>query len=100
MLPDGVKIRKIFLPAPPSAAREPSKFRLIRPPLPPSRKWREPVSRRLRLACVAMPPRGPDLGRLLAAVNEQRAPIAAAPWNGLTTERAPRPPRPPAVAAP
>lgn len=35
-----------------------------------------------------MPPRGPDLGRLLAAVNEQRAAIGAAPWNGLTTERA------------
>jgi hypothetical protein len=35
-----------------------------------------------------MPRRGPDLGRLLAAVNEQRAAIGAAPWNGVTTERA------------
>ena len=35
-----------------------------------------------------MPPRGPDLGRLLAAVNDQRAANGAPPWNGLTTERA------------
>lgn len=34
-----------------------------------------------------MPPRGPDLGRLLAAVNEQRAAIGESPWKGLTTER-------------
>lgn len=35
-----------------------------------------------------MPPRGPDLGRLLAAVNEQRAAIGEPPWTGLQTERA------------
>jgi hypothetical protein len=32
-------------------------------------------------------PRGPDLGRLLAAVNEQRAVIGEPPWTGLQTER-------------
>jgi Bacterial SCP ortholog len=31
--------------------------------------------------------RGPDLGRLLAAVNEQRAALGEAPWTGLITER-------------
>ena len=35
-----------------------------------------------------MPPRGPDLGRLLVAVNEQRAAIGEPPWKGLATERA------------
>jgi Bacterial SCP ortholog len=34
-----------------------------------------------------VPPRGPDLGRLLAAVNEQRAAIGEQPWTGLQTER-------------
>jgi hypothetical protein len=34
-----------------------------------------------------VPPRGPDLGRLLAAVNEQRAALAQPSWNGLMTER-------------
>jgi len=34
-----------------------------------------------------VPPRGPDLGRLLAAVNEQRAALGEPPWTGLTTER-------------
>lgn len=34
-----------------------------------------------------MPPRGPDLARLLAAVNEQRAALGLAPWAGLVTER-------------
>ena len=34
-----------------------------------------------------MPPRRPDLGRLLAAVNEQRAALGEAPFSGLTTER-------------
>ena len=34
-----------------------------------------------------MPPRGPDLGRLLAAVNEQRAALGEPPFGGLTTER-------------
>jgi hypothetical protein len=33
-------------------------------------------------------PRGPDLGRLLAAVNEQRAALGQPPWTGLATERA------------
>jgi hypothetical protein len=35
-----------------------------------------------------VPPRGPDLAKLLAAVNEQRAALGQAPWPGLTTERA------------
>lgn len=35
----------------------------------------------------AVPPRGPDLGRLLAAVNEQRAALGEPPFRGLTTER-------------
>jgi hypothetical protein len=35
----------------------------------------------------AVPPRGPDLGRLLAAVNEQRAALGEPPFSGLTTER-------------
>jgi hypothetical protein len=34
-----------------------------------------------------VPARGPDLGRLLAAVNEQRAEIGEAPFRGLATER-------------
>lgn len=34
-----------------------------------------------------MPARGPDLGRLLAAVNEQRAANGERPWTGLATER-------------
>ena len=35
-----------------------------------------------------MPPRGPDLSRLLAAVNEQRAALGEPAWGGLVTERA------------
>ena len=35
-----------------------------------------------------MPPRGPDLAKLLAAVNEQRAALGEPPWSGLATERA------------
>jgi Bacterial SCP ortholog len=35
-----------------------------------------------------VPPRGPDLAKLLAAVNEQRAALGQAPWSGLATERA------------
>lgn len=35
-----------------------------------------------------MPPRGPDLGKLLAAVNEQRAALGLPPWSGVATERA------------
>ncbi len=35
-----------------------------------------------------MPPRRPDLGKLLAAVNEQRAALGQPPWTGLATERA------------
>jgi len=34
-----------------------------------------------------VPPRTPDLGRLLTAVNEQRAALGEAPFSGLTTER-------------
>jgi hypothetical protein len=34
-----------------------------------------------------VPPRRPDLGALLAAVNEQRAALGAPPYRGLTTER-------------
>jgi len=44
--------------------------------------------RRHRLAYVAVPPRGPDLGRLLAALNEQRAALGQPPWSGIATERA------------
>jgi Bacterial SCP ortholog len=39
------------------------------------------------LACIAVPPRGPDLAKLLAAVNEQRAALGLPPWSGLATER-------------
>jgi len=39
------------------------------------------------LACLAVPPRGPDPGKLLAALNEQRAALGQPPWAGLTTER-------------
>jgi Bacterial SCP ortholog len=35
-----------------------------------------------------VPARGPDLGRLLAAVNEQRAALGQPPFRGPTTERA------------
>jgi Bacterial SCP ortholog len=34
-----------------------------------------------------VPPRRPDLGRLLAAVNQQRAALGEPPFRGLTTER-------------
>jgi hypothetical protein len=34
-----------------------------------------------------VPPRRPDLGKLLAAVNEQRAVVGQPPWAGLVTER-------------
>jgi Bacterial SCP ortholog len=34
-----------------------------------------------------VPPRGPDLGRLLAAVNEQRTALGEPPFHGLQTER-------------
>ena len=34
-----------------------------------------------------MPSRGPDLGKLLAALNEQRAALGQPPWPGLATER-------------
>jgi len=35
-----------------------------------------------------VPARGPDLGRLLIAVNEQRAALNEPPWDGPVTERA------------
>jgi Bacterial SCP ortholog len=35
-----------------------------------------------------VPARSPDLGRLLGAVNEQRAALGEPPFRGLTTERA------------
>jgi hypothetical protein len=50
-------------------------------PLPLLRRPRHP------LACIAVPPRRPDLGRVLAAVNEQRAALGQPPWAGLVTER-------------
>jgi Bacterial SCP ortholog len=37
---------------------------------------------------MTVPPRGPDLGRLLAAVNEQRLVLGQPPWTGIATERA------------
>ncbi len=40
------------------------------------------------LACLAVPVRGPDLGRLLAAVNGQREALGQPDWHGLVTERA------------
>jgi hypothetical protein len=40
------------------------------------------------LACLAVPPRGPDLAKLLAAVNDQRAALGQQPWPGVVTERA------------
>jgi Bacterial SCP ortholog len=43
--------------------------------------------RRRPLACLAVPPRRPDLGKLLAALNEQRAALGQPPWSGLATER-------------
>jgi hypothetical protein len=36
---------------------------------------------------TAVPARGPDVARLLGAVNEQRAAIGAEPFRGLATER-------------
>ena len=36
---------------------------------------------------TAVPPRGPDLARLLGAVNEQRAVLGEDPFRGLVTER-------------
>jgi hypothetical protein len=44
-------------------------------------------SRHGPLACLAVPPRGPDLTKLLAALNEQRAALGQPPWPGLATER-------------
>jgi hypothetical protein len=44
--------------------------------------------RAIRLACVAVPPRGPDLAKLLDAVNEQRAAAGQPPYSGVITERA------------
>src|SRR5215472_4747404 len=40
------------------------------------------------LACLAVPPRGPDPAKMLAAVNEQRAALGQPPWPGVATERA------------
>jgi hypothetical protein len=34
-----------------------------------------------------VPPRRPDLGKLVAALNEQRAALGQPPWPGLATER-------------
>jgi hypothetical protein len=36
---------------------------------------------------AAVPPRSPDLGSLLGAVNEQRAALGEGPFRGLATER-------------
>jgi len=40
-----------------------------------------------RLACLPVPARGPDLARLLAAVNNQRDALGEPPWHGPVTER-------------
>lgn len=55
-----------------------------------SRNW---LSALLATRCIsaslqAVPARGPDLGRLLAAVNEQRAALGQPPFRGPVTERA------------
>jgi hypothetical protein len=39
-----------------------------------------------RLACLAVPARGPDLARLLAAVNDQRDALGEPPWHGPLSE--------------
>ena len=91
MRPDVAKIRKNF-------ARARANLPLLEHDLAnlsaePSRRRHFPqmarrhVCRRLRLACLAVAPRRPDLGRLLAALNEQRAALGEPPWTGLTTER-------------
>ena len=36
---------------------------------------------------MVVPPRGTDLGRLLADLNEQRSALGQPPWTGLATER-------------
>jgi len=50
----------------------------------PLRTW---IWRPGRLACLAVPPRGPDLAKLLAAVTEQRVVLGQPPWSGAVTER-------------
>jgi hypothetical protein len=40
-----------------------------------------------RLACLAVPARGPDLARLLAAVNDQREALGESPWHGPLDEQ-------------
>jgi hypothetical protein len=55
----------------------------------PADAWRLPserAARLSRLACLAVPARGPDLARLLAAVNDQRHALGEPPWHGPLTE--------------
>jgi hypothetical protein len=51
-----------------------------------SRPSSERAARLSRLACLAVPPRGPDLARLLAAVNDQRDALGEPRWHGPLTE--------------
>jgi Bacterial SCP ortholog len=46
-----------------------------------------PIDTDFPASLPAVPPRSPDLGRLLAAVNEQRAALGEPPVGALTTER-------------
>ena len=73
MGPDGAKIRKKFRlgPCAPLRCRASGGSRC---------RWHP-------LACIAVPPRRPDLGKLLAALNEQRTALGEPPWSGLATER-------------
>jgi hypothetical protein len=77
MGPDDPKIRKNFRPG---SGAPPAVPRLGRAAGGYRCRWRP-------LACLAVPPRRPDLGKLLAALNEQRAALGEPPWPGLATER-------------
>ena len=86
MGPDGRKIRKNFL----FSARDPCagpRRAVGRARGQSPRSAGAAGSRYGPLACLAVPPRGPDLTKLLAALNEQRAALGQPPWPGLATER-------------